>query len=563
MPLSSGMPDGMNPLFAMKRASIRGAAASEWQNNRLKLIAASITMLVLLPAIYLLFRFLFGYIYSLESTFTGFGIALARRLMSMTFMTLGVFIGISSFISGFSLLFRSWETSFLLTMPLRDRFTALYRTLESWFNAGWAIFLLGIPIVLAFCRALHLSLLSTAVSIVLFPLLMLVWLSTGTLLLGSSIKLSRRSGRVWRAAALLGLVGAAGIFFVLRSSGPSGIIAGDDTALDALQSFVADLPVAGGMLWPHTLFSSALIAADAGLWGQVLLSSGLLLLEGILGAGTACLLICHNFRNIYCGVSSRMNRRRSSRFLLRGGGGFRTILSKDLLLFLRDPVQWSQLLLLSGLFLVYAMNIRRFPTDITHEFWRSILVYLNFSFSCFVTATLLVRFSFPSISLEGPGLSYLLQLPGGRKLLLRSKLLESLLIIMPFIVGVGIWSTISIGAGGMLVAASTLALFLMCYALVCINVGLGAIFPRFDRASAANIASSHGGIIASFTSMGYVLVTVFALGATLRSSMVETAHMRLLSANMGRALLFLTVFTAAVAFAFTRGGYGSLMKRDF
>ena len=550
-------------LYRMRSSSLRGALASEWETNRLKLIAGALTMLVLVPGIFLLFRFLFGYIYSLEETFTGFGVALARRLMAMTFMTLGVFIGISSFISGVSVVFRSWETSFLLSMPVRDRFTAFYRGIESWFNAGWAIFLLGIPIVLAFCVSLEVGVLATVVSVVTFPLLMLTWLSSGTILLGASIRLSRSSGRIWRTAGLLALLVGAGILLIMRSSDPAGIVAEENTALDALQSFVADLPVAGGRLWPHTLFANTIIAVDSSEWSAALSSTGLLMLEALGAAGLACLMLCPGFRKIYSAVQAASSRKRGSNFLMRSGGRFRTMLSKDLLLFFRDPVQWSQLLLLTGLFLVYAMNINRFPTDVNHEFWRSIIVYLNFSFSCFVTATLLVRFTFPSISLEGPGLSYLLQLPAGRKLLLESKWAESFMFIAPFIVGVGVWSTLKIGAGWTLVGISTASLTLMCIALVSINVGLGAVFPRFEKGSAANIASSQGGIIAAFASMGYVLISVTILGITLRRSFSSAFPGETLLRNMWTALGWLLALTLVTVLAFIRAGYRSLSGRDF
>ncbi|MFO8183444.1 MAG: hypothetical protein R6U39_04660 [Candidatus Aegiribacteria sp.] len=550
-------------LFKMKWATLLGAVSSEWSDNRLKVIAGIVTMGVLVPGIFLLFEFLFSYIYSLEETFAGFGVALARRLMSMTFMTLGVFIGISSFISGVSVVFRSWETSYLLSMPVRDRLTAFYRGVESWFNAGWAILLLGVPIVLAFCVSLQVSSTATLVSLAAFPLLMLVWLSSGTILLGASIRIGSGSGRIWRTAGLLGLLVVAGIFLILQGSDPAGMVAEDETALDALQSFVADLPIAGGSLWPHTLFANSIIFIDEGNLARGLLSVGILLLEAAAAAGLACLMICPGFRKMYSSVQAVSSRRRGSNLFLRSGGRFKTMLSKDVLLFFRDPVQWSQLLLLTGLFLVYAMNINRFPTDIGHQFWRSILVYLNFSFSCFVTATLLVRFTFPSISLEGPGLSYILQLPGGRGLLLRSKWVESFIFIAPFIVGVGVWSTLKIGAGWVLVAVSTISLTLMCAALVSINTGLGAVFPRFDRGSAANIASSQGGIIAAFASMSYVLVSVTLLGMTLRNSFAARSPSTALLQYMKVSVGWLTVLTAVVVVLFVRAGYRSLAGRDF
>ncbi len=550
-------------LYRLKSASLRGAVASEWSSNRLKLVAGLVTMAVLVPGVFLLFRFLFGYIYGLEETFAGFGIALARRLMSMTFMTLGVFIGISSFISGVSVVFRSWETSFLLTMPVMDRFTAFFRGIESWFNAGWAILLLGVPIVLAFCVSLEASPLATVIAVMTFPLLMLTWLSSGTIILGASIRLSRSSGRIWRTAGLLGLLVGAGLILILRNSDPSGMVAEEDTALDALQSFVADLPVAGGRFWPHSLFANTIISIDGGDWSSGLLNTGILTAEALAASGIACLMICPGFRRMYSAVGSASSRKRGSSVFLRSGGRFRTMLSKDVLLFFRDPVQWSQLLLLTGLFLVYAMNINRFPTNIGQEFWRAILVYLNFSFSCFVTATLLVRFTFPSISLEGPGLSYILQLPRGRALLLKSKWVESFMFITPFIVGLGIWSTLKIGAGWTLVAISAVSLTLMCTALVSINVGLGAVFPRFEKGSAANIASSQGGIISAFASMAYVLVSITILGLTLRNSFAARFPSEALLRTMRISLGTLTVLTAASALIFTRSGYRSLVRRDF
>lgn len=551
-------------LYRIKAASLKGTAVSEWQNNRLKLIAGVITIAVLLPCIFLLFRFLFTYIYGLEEVFTGFGTALARRLLAMTFMSIGVFIGISSFISGVSVVFRSWETSFLLTMPVKDRLIAFYRMLESWFNAGWATLLMGIPIVTAYCISLEISTAATVVSVLLFPILISVWLSSGTILLGFAIRFNQRNGRIWRTAGILGLLVAAGIFVILRNSRPEGMIAEENSALDAVHRFVAELPVAGGELWPHSIFSNTIASIDSGAWPEALGHIGNLLIEAALACSLAFFMICPGFRRSYSTVSSASGRRsRSSRLFLRSGSRLGTMLQKDILLFFRDPVQWSQLVLLTGLFLVYALNINRFYTNLDNSFWQTIVVYLNFSFSCFVTATLLVRFTFPSISLEGPGLSYMLQLPLGRRLLIWSKWVESFIFIFPFIVGVGIWSTLRIGAGWTLVGMSTVSLSLMCIALVSINVGLGAVFPRFEKGSAASIASGQGGIIAAFASMGYVLVSVMVLGLTLRRSFTASESVQVLLKPLSQSMVFLAILTVIVAFVFLRTGYRSLVKRNF
>ena len=550
-------------LFTIRANSLIGAAASEWENNRLKLIAAGITMSILIPGIYLLFHFLFSYIYSLESTFPGFGIALARRLLGMTFMSIGVFIGISSFICGVSAMFRSKETTLLLSLPVRDRLVAFFRMIESWFNAGWATVLLGVPIIIAFNVSLEYNLFSSIIALILFPFLLAVWVSSGTVLLGTSIRMSQNSGKLWRAAVILGFVVAAGIYLVLKSSGPEGIVAEESAALEAVHKFVADLPVAGGRFWPHILFGNTVSSVNNGIWIEAFQNAGILILESAVAMLLAYIIICPGFRKRFSAVSTVSSRRRSSSLLLRSRGRFRTMLQKDILVFMRDPVQWSQLLLLTGLFLVYAFNINRFPMDTGNPLWRSIVVYLNFSFTCFVTATILVRFTFPAISLEGAGLSYILQLPAGRRMLLKSKLLESFLFITPFIIGIGIWSTISIGAGPVLVVSSAVALGLMCIALVSINTCLGAVFPRFDKGSAASIASGHGGIIAACASMGYVLVAVSVLGMTIRRALPAFGSEQALTGPMTVALIFLGIVTGAVTLISLKIGYRSLKKRDF
>lgn len=460
-------------------------------------------------------------------------------------------------------MFRSGETSLLLTLPVRDRMVAFFRMIESWFNAGWATILLGIPILIAFNVSLEYNLFSSITALALFPFLLAVWVSSGTILLGASIRMSQSSGKLWRAALILGLVVSAGIYLVLKSSGPEGILAEETTALEALHKFVADLPVAGGRFWPHILFGNAVSSVNNGIRMEALQNAGILILESAIVMFLAYIIICPGFRKRFSAVSTVSSRRRSSSLLLRSRGRFMTMLQKDILVFLRDPVQWSQLLLLGGLFLVYAFNINRFPMDVGNPLWRSIVVYLNFSFSCFVTATILVRFTFPAISLESGGISYILQLPAGRKMLLKSKLLESFLFITPFIIGIGIWSTIAIGAGTVLVVSSTVALGLMCIALVSINTCLGAVFPRFDKGSAASIASGHGGIIAACVSMGYVLFAVSVLGMTIRHALPAGGSEQALMEPMTVALIILGIVTGVVMLISLRIGYRSLKKRDF
>ncbi len=551
----------LGTLLAMKAASLRGGLASEWSDNRLKLLAGGVTVLLVVPGVYLLFDFLFGYIYGLESTFPGFGEALSRRLLHMTLLSFGVFIAISSFISGFAVLFRSGETGFLLTLPVADRDVAVFRTAESWLYAGWASVLLGLPVVVAFVLSLGLGTAATVTSVVLFLPMVVTWVAAGSVLLALAVRIGGEGG-LWRSTILLALLVGAAIALVLSGSGPSSILATDSSSLEAIHRFVAGLPTAGGFLWPHSLYGEAMLLASEGSVGA-LAPAGLLLLQVLLLGGIALALLAGGFRRRFAAVSAVRSRSRTSRLMLRRGSRMRAMYEKDLLLFVRDPVQWSQLALLAGLFLLYAANLGRFPMDIGHPLWSTVLAYLNFAFSCFVTATLLVRFTFPAVSLEADGLPYLLQLPRGRSLMMRAKWNEAAGLILPLMLGTGLYTTVTIGAGPVTAVSTTMALLLMCLALVSINVGLGAVFPRFRKGSGASIASGQGGIIAAFASMGYVLLAVTVLGGVVRTGFPAAGTETYMVRPMAWALLFLVVVTAGVSTLSMGLSLRSFERRDF
>src|SRR5690606_2902749 len=77
----------------------------------------------------------------------------------------------------------------------------------------------------------------------------------------------------------------------------------------------------------------------------------------------------------------------------------RLLIIKDLRLFRRDPVQWSQFLIFFGLLLLYFVNVRRFSYDMYHIGWVNMVSFLNVSVVGLLLSTFTTRFIFPMISL--------------------------------------------------------------------------------------------------------------------------------------------------------------------
>ena len=81
----------------------------------------------------------------------------------------------------------------------------------------------------------------------------------------------------------------------------------------------------------------------------------------------------------------------------------RELVLKELRLFFRDTTQWSQLILLAVLVVVYVFNIKFLPlrTEGVTKALTIIIPFLNLVLAGFVLASIAARFIFPGVSLEG------------------------------------------------------------------------------------------------------------------------------------------------------------------
>src|SRR5262249_48650334 len=76
-----------------------------------------------------------------------------------------------------------------------------------------------------------------------------------------------------------------------------------------------------------------------------------------------------------------------------------SMIIKEAKLFSRDATQWSQLLLLAALVVVYMINIKNLAIQLPMVRW--VVSFINLGLAGFVLAALSVRFLFPSVSMEG------------------------------------------------------------------------------------------------------------------------------------------------------------------
>ena len=101
----------------------------------------------------------------------------------------------------------------------------------------------------------------------------------------------------------------------------------------------------------------------------------------------------------------------------------RLVLIKDLRLFRRDPLQWSQFLLFFGLLSFYFIYVRRFDYGRQLTGWMTAIGFMNLGVVGLILSTFTTRFVFPLISIEGQRFWILGTAPVNRREILWSKFL--------------------------------------------------------------------------------------------------------------------------------------------
>jgi ABC-2 type transport system permease protein len=192
----------------------------------------------------------------------------------------------------------------------------------------------------------------------------------------------------------------------------------------------------------------------------------------------------------------------------------RHLLIKDLKIFLRDVSQWSQLLLLLALVLLYLYNFSVLDlqrVQFMSGFIKNIYAFLNLGMAGFVMATVAVRFVFPAVSAEGAAFWIIRSSPISLHDFLWSKFWTGLVPVLVLTEVLTIAANQFLGVDPLLKLISALAIVFMSFALVGLAIGLGARYPRFGG-DPSQVAGSYGGVAFMMQAVLFIIVTIALLG---------------------------------------------------
>lgn len=498
------------------------------------------------------------------ASLSGGGFMITRRLFSLFFLGLGAMLIMSNLITSYSTLFRSRETSFLLTSPISERDFVAYKFVESTLLSSWAFFFLMIPFTTAYAWHQQLGLLfGLWTGLFSIPFVLLCG-AIGTLVSLAIVRWAPRGRWVWILIGLVVLGLTTRLVLQLRP-------VMKEEASFVLNRLLPGLQAASHPLMPNFWTAEGIMALAGGQWGRggmlwlVLATNTAMLTSAVLALGSRV------FYPAYQRVAGSADERRRPAELLAGAGRFlaflphdiRGMVMKDIRTFLRDPMQWSQALIFFGLLAIYFSSFRSFHYNEMPPVWRNLIVFLNIFSVSSVTCSLASRFVFPQLSLEGHSFWILGLAPTGMRRILLTKFALSasaLILVSTGLMGLAAWMLQASGALSAISIGLALAISLSVTAL---SVGMGALFVDLKQANPVAIISGFGGTMNLALSLGIMLGSIIPFGLVWHWRIAEGMTPSLfLRANLAAAtwVATLTVVSVIVPLGL---GLRSLRHREY
>src|SRR5580765_4690396 len=441
---------------------------------------------------------------------------LLRMGLSWLFLTFLSFLAFSGVVTALSTFFLSDDLRLLLVAPIAPRRLFHARFWRTVVQASWMVVIFILPVLAGVGRArcAGLGFYATAVLTVVPFSVIPVAAGTGMTLLLVNTFPARRARDI---LMLMGLLFAASLVILLRFIRPEQLMKVE--SLPDLTAFFTSLQSPITPLLPsywagETLFASLRGGADwlhfAALWTTAL---------------AAVVVARMASERWYFSGFSRAQEAPKARFTqLRGLDSLvrvlplsttrRQLLIKDLKTFLRDVSQWSQLLLLVALVLLYLYNFRVLDLEripYMTGFIKNVYAFVNLGMAGFVMATVAVRFVFPAVSAEGAAFWIIRTSPIPLRDFLWSKFWTGLVPVLALTEVLTIVGNQFLGVDPFVKVMAAVAIVFMSFALVGLAIGLGARYPRFN-ADPTQVAGSYGGVAFMIQAVLLVIVTIGLLG---------------------------------------------------
>lgn len=442
-----------------------------------------------------------------------FGPVLTYKLLGMVFLTFFSILLFSNIITALSTFFLSRELDRLVAAPVK-RTTFFYaRFGDTLIESSWMVVLFAVPAFLAYGIAHHAGLLFYVATAVTLPPFLVIPAAIGVALTAVLVNVfpARRTRDI---LVLLSVLAIAVLYLFFRMLQPERLV--NPEAFATFVQFLAAMQTPSSPFLPSTwaaeILHPLLTGQSGAVWFHLLL---------LLSTAAALMVICDALLGrLFFPGWSKAQEGRKARFTQQAvwerglrlltapfAPQTRLLVIKEVKTFFRDTSQWSQLILLLALVVVYVYNFSVLPlggNPLMTFYFKNVIAFLNLALAGFVIASVAVRFILPSVSLEGGAFWIAKTAPMPLSRLWWSKFwigLVPLLVLGEVLV---VATNYYLKVIPLMMWLSTLTLFCLTFGIVALGLAVGAAYPKFDADNAAKVAAGVGGLLYMILCMSFI-----------------------------------------------------------
>jgi ABC-2 type transport system permease protein len=432
------------------------------------------------------------------------GDLLAHHLLAMILLTFFSLLIFSNIIAALSNLYLSSDLELCHASPAPMDAVFLSRSFHTMVDSSWMVLVFGLPIMMAYAYVYRPDIGFYMGLAYMGPALAVIAAGIGILftMIMVSIFPAQRTRDI---IMLLMIVGIVALYLLFRLLRPERLV--DPDAFFSMMQYVTALKSPDSPYLPTHWMTQVLWEdlSDTQVKGRFF--------ENILLCSTAGAITFINIwvaRGIYFigfSKSQEAKRRRKGKGLLDLlsrtiqrplGPDLAAISDKDIRTFFRDNTQWSQLLLLGALAVVYLYNFSVLPLErspIRLEFLQNQIAFMNMALAAFVLSAVSVRFIFPAVSSEGGAFWIIRSSPITIKRFLWGKFIIYIFPMLFLAEMLIIITNVLLKVTPLMMILSSLTIFLAVFGIVALAMGFGAIYPKFKYENISQVSTGYGGLM--------------------------------------------------------------------
>jgi len=501
-----------------------------------------------------------------------FGPVLTYKLLGMVFLTFFSILLFSNVITALSTFFLSRELDRLVAAPIPPPSFFSARFGDTLIESSWMVLMFAVPAFLAYGVAHHAGVLFYLATVLTLPAFLFIPAAIGVTLTAILVNVfpARRTRDI---LVLLSVVAVAVLYLFFRMLQPERLV--NPEAFANFVQFLAAMKTPSSAFLPSTWAAEILYPLLNGHSGSA--AFYLLLL---LSTAAALTVLCEAvMRRLFLPGWSKAQEGHKARLTQQAvweralrlatvpfAPQTRLLVIKEVKTFFRDTSQWSQLILLLALVVVYVYNFSVLPlhgSPLVTFYFKNVIAFLNLALAGFVVASVAVRFVFPSVSLEGRSFWVAKTAPLALSRLWWSKFWVGLVPLLVLGEVLIVATNHYLQVMPLMMWLSTLTLCCMTFGIVALGLAVGAAYPKFDADNAAKVAAGVGGLVYMILCMSFigavVVLEAWPVYAWFMSRLHETPLSAVsqisIAASLGAAfVLALGVFVFSTRYGIRRLG---------